>query len=154
MGKVESFALDHNIVKAPYVRLAGQEQHQSGAKIQKYDLRLLQPNHAALPTAAVHSLEHFLAIHMRDELAGLIDISPMGCRTGFYLVIWDEHSSEEVAQALKKVLTIVTEADHIEAVSAKECGNYRDHSLHAAQVYAMEVLEKGISSDPFTRVLV
>lgn len=151
MAKVESFSLDHNKVKAPYVRLAGTETHEKGAMIQKYDLRLLQPNYDALPTSAVHTLEHFLAIHMRDELEGLIDISPMGCRTGFYLVIWNDHTPEEIAQALSNVLKIVIEADTIEAATAKECGNFRDHSLHAAKAYAAQVLEQGISVDAFER---
>lgn len=151
MAKVESFSLDHNIVRAPYVRLAGQETHATGASLQKYDLRLLQPNKEALTTAAVHTLEHFLAIHMRDELEGLIDISPMGCRTGFYLVIWDTHTTEEIAKALKNVLEIVLDAKTIEATTAKECGNYKDHSLFSAQEYAKQVLEQGISLDPFVR---
>jgi len=152
MAKVESFSLNHDIVKAPYVRLAGKEQHQTGAVIQKYDLRFLQPNKEALTTAAVHTLEHFLAIHMRDELEGLIDISPMGCRTGFYLVIWDEHTPTEIAQALKNVLKIVLEADRIEATTATECGNYKDHSLFSAKEYAKQVLADGISIDAFERI--
>lgn len=151
MAKVESFSLDHNKVKAPYVRLAGKEVHEKGAIIEKYDLRFLQPNQDALPTSAVHTLEHFLAIHMRDELEGLIDISPMGCRTGFYMVIWNEHSPEEIAQGLKNVLNIIIEADEVEATTAIECGNYRDHSLFAAKEYAKAVLENGISIDPFER---
>lgn len=154
MAKVESFSLNHDIVKAPYVRLAGKEQHQTGAVIQKYDLRFLQPNKEALTTAAVHTLEHFLAIHMRDELEGLIDISPMGCRTGFYLVIWDEHTPTEITQALKNVLKIVLEADRIEATTATECGNYKDHSLFSAKEYAKQVLADGISIDAFERVVI
>lgn len=154
MAKVESFSLDHNIVIAPYVRLAGQETHSTGATLQKYDLRLLQPNKEALTTAAVHTLEHFLAIHMRDELEGLIDISPMGCRTGFYLVIWDSHSTKQIATALKNVLKIVLKATIIEATTAKECGNYKDHSLFSAQEYAKQVLEQGISANPFVRDII
>lgn len=61
MAKVESFELDHTIVKAPYVRLAGTEKNEKGSTIQKYDLRFLQPNQEALPTSAVHTLEHLLA---------------------------------------------------------------------------------------------
>ncbi|MGO4927120.1 S-ribosylhomocysteine lyase [Fundicoccus sp. Sow4_D5] len=151
MAKVESFSLDHNVVQAPYVRLAGQEIHSTGASLQKYDLRFLQPNQEALTTSAMHTLEHFLAIHMRDELPGLIDISPMGCRTGFYLVIWDNHTTEEIAKALKNVLKVVLDATAIEATTAKECGNYKDHSLFSAQEYAKQVLEQGISIDPFVR---
>ena len=94
MEKVESFQLDHTKVKAPYVRLSGTEQSEKGSKIQKYDLRFLQPNEDAMPTAAIHTLEHLLATYLRDELKGIIDISPMGCRTGFYMIIWDEHEPQ------------------------------------------------------------
>ena len=92
MAKVESFQLDHNIVKAPYVRAAGVEHDEKGSTVQKYDLRFLQPNKDAIPTAAIHTLEHLLATYLRDELQGIIDISPMGCRTGFYMILWNEHS--------------------------------------------------------------
>ncbi|CQR53691.1 S-ribosylhomocysteine lyase [Paenibacillus sonchi] len=149
MAKVESFQLDHTKVKAPYVRVAGTEKNEKGSTVQKYDLRLLQPNADALPTAAVHTLEHLLATYLRDELEGIIDISPMGCRTGFYLIIWDEHEPADVAAALTKVLHKVLETEHVPAVSALECGNYKDHSLFSAKEYARLVLEAGISDDPF-----
>lgn len=150
MAKVESFQLDHNLVKAPYVRQAGREEHQ-GAVVQKYDLRFLQPNQEAMPTAALHTLEHLLATYLRDELSGIIDISPMGCRTGFYMIMWDAATPEAVRDALVTVLEKVTTTEVVPAVSAKECGNYRDHSLFSAQEYARQVLAKGISSDPFER---
>ncbi|MGK0551635.1 S-ribosylhomocysteine lyase [Enterococcus faecalis] len=152
MARVESFELDHNTVKAPYVRLAGTEQN-GEALVEKYDLRFLQPNEDALPTAALHTLEHLLAVNLRDELEGIIDLSPMGCRTGFYLIMWNQHSPREIRDALVKVLKKVTQAEVVPAVSAKECGNYKDHSLFSAQEYAKIVLDKGISLDPFERVL-
>lgn len=153
MARVESFELDHNTVKAPYVRLAGTEAN-NDTLIQKYDLRFLQPNEDALPTAAVHTLEHLLAVNLRDYLTGVIDLSPMGCRTGFYLILWGEHTTEEIRDALVTVLQKhVVETDYVPAVSAKECGNYRDHSLFSAQEYAKQVLDKGVSSDPFERKL-
>ncbi|WP_163856042.1 S-ribosylhomocysteine lyase [Paenibacillus elgii] len=149
MAKVESFELDHTIVKAPYVRLAGTEKNEKGSTIQKYDLRFLQPNQEALPTAAVHTLEHLLATYLRDELTGVIDVSPMGCRTGFYMIIWDEHKPADVAAALTNVLKKVVATETVPAVSALECGNYKDHSLFSAQEYAKIVLQAGISDDPF-----
>ncbi|WP_010499263.1 S-ribosylhomocysteine lyase [Paenibacillus elgii] len=149
MAKVESFELDHTIVKAPYVRLAGTEKNEKGSTIQKYDLRFLQPNQEALPTAAVHTLEHLLATYLRDELTGVIDVSPMGCRTGFYMIIWDEHKPADVAAALTNVLKKVVVTETVPAVSALECGNYKDHSLFSAQEYAKIVLQAGISDDPF-----
>lgn len=150
MAKVESFELDHNKVKAPYVRLAGTEEH-AGALVQKYDLRFLQPNQEAFPTAAMHTLEHLLATQLRDELTGIIDISPMGCRTGFYLIMWDQHTTTEVRDALVKVLNNVLTTETVPAVSAKACGNYKDHSLFSAKEYVKIALDKGFSDDPFVR---
>ena len=86
--QVDSFNLDHTKVRAPYVRLAGRYQGERGDTIQKYDLRLVQPNEAEIPTAALHTIEHLLAGYLRDELGDkIIDASPMGCRTGFYLTV-------------------------------------------------------------------
>ena len=152
MARVESFELDHNTVKAPDVRLAGTEQN-GDALVEKYDLRFLQPNKDALPTGALHTLEHLLAVNMRDELKGIIDISPMGCRTGFYMIMWDQHSPQEIRDALVNVLNKVINTEVVPAVSAKECGNYKDHSLFAAKEYAKIVLDQGISLDPFERIL-
>ena len=140
MARVESFDLDHNKVKAPYVRVAGVEHDEKG-------------NTDAFPTGAVHTLEHLLATYLRDHLEGIIDVSPMGCRTGFYCIKWNESSAEEIAQALENTLHDVLETEVIPAVTAKECGNYRDHSLFSAKEYAKQVLEQGISRDPFERVL-
>ena len=86
MEKVESFKLDHTKVKAPYVRKCCVLDGKSGDKVSKFDLRFLQPNVEAFGTASIHGLEHLLATYLREELEGLIDLSPMGCRTGFYLL--------------------------------------------------------------------
>lgn len=153
MARVESFELNHNLVKAPYVRLAGIEENK-GTLIQKFDLRFIQPNQGALPTAAVHTLEHLLAVNMRDHLEGIIDLSPMGCRTGFYMIMWGEHTTAEVRDALVTVMKEnVLKATTVPAVVPEACGNYRDHSLFAAKEYTKQVLEQGISSDPFERKL-
>ena len=149
MPAVESFALDHTKVKAPYVRVAGYERHKLGSVVQKFDVRFMQPNTAAIPTAALHTLEHLLAYGLREELAGVIDISPMGCRTGFYLIFWDEHDPASVAAAVTRVLQRVLTATDVPAVTPLACGNYRDHSLFSAKEYAKWVLDAGISDDPF-----
>ncbi|MDR0615077.1 MAG: S-ribosylhomocysteine lyase [Lactobacillales bacterium] len=152
MAQIESFLLDHTKVTAPYVRIAGKEK-QENVKITKYDLRFVQPNLEEIPTGVLHTLEHLVATKLRDKLEGIIDISPMGCRTGFYLILWGEYDTATVRDALTNVLKFVTTAKvaDVPAVSAKECGNYRDHSLFGAQEYAKQILKKGISSDPFTR---
>ena len=81
MAEVESFTLDHTKVKAPYVRKIETQQGPNGGQIVNYDLRLTQPNETAMETAGVHTLEHLFASLVRDELDGIIDISPFGCRT-------------------------------------------------------------------------
>ena len=68
MAKVESFTLDHTKVKAPYVRLITVEEGAKGDKISNYDLRLVQPNENAIPTAGLHTIEHLLAGLLRDRL--------------------------------------------------------------------------------------
>ena len=112
MAKVESFTLDHTKVKAPYVRLITVEEGAKGDKISNYDLRLVQPNENAIPTAGLHTIEHLLAGLLRDRLDGVIDCSPFGCRTGFHLITWGEHSTTEVAKALKSSLVVTTVITH------------------------------------------
>lgn len=146
MTNVESFTLDHTAVKAPFVRKSGVEERQ-GVKVSKYDLRFLQPNEQEMPTGAVHTLEHFIAGFMRDKLDGVIDISPMGCRTGFYMVAWGDLDVKAVIQALEYSLRQVLEQEEVPAANEYQCGNYRDHSLFSAKEYAKLVLEKGISDE-------
>jgi S-ribosylhomocysteine lyase len=143
MAKVESFNLDHTRVRAPYVRLAGRHTTKHGDTISKFDLRLAQPNHGALETGAMHTLEHLLAGGLRDHLSGIIDISPMGCRTGFYMVYEGEVAPENVKSALEQTLQSIASVVQIPGVSALECGNYRDHDLAAAQHHAKTALEAG-----------
>ena len=83
MDKVESFELDHRKVKAPYIRKCCTLNGPQGDYVTKFDIRFLQPNKEAFGTAAMHGLEHLLAYELRKNLDGIIDFSPMGCRTGF-----------------------------------------------------------------------
>ena len=75
----------------------------------------------------------------------MIDLSPMGCRTGFYLTVWGEVSPAQVKQALEKALEEVLWAEEVPAANARQCGNYRDLSLFGAKEYAKYVLDKGFS---------
>lgn len=127
MAKVESFTLDHTKVKAPYVRLITEETGKKGDVISNYDLRLVQPNTNAIPTAGLHTIEHLLAGLLRDRLDGVIDCSPFGCRTGFHLITWGEHSTTEVAKALKGSLEAIAndiEWKDVQGTDKYSCGNY------------------------------
>lgn len=145
MAQVESFNLDHTKVRAPYVRLAGIKPTPKGDIISKYDLRILQPNAGAISPAALHTLEHLLAGYMRDHLQNVVDVSPMGCRTGIYMVVLDEPNPEQVKVAFERALQDICAFDDvIPGVSELECGNYQDHDLSAAKQHAADVLAQGL----------
>lgn len=137
---VESFTMDHTQVKAPFVRKCGVLTGPNGDVVTKFDLRFMQPNKDAIPTAALHALEHLLAGYLRDEVGNVIDLSPMGCRTGFYFIVWGQPSIEQITLALKKSLQRVVESTEVPAANEVQCGNYRDLSLFGAQEYAKLVL--------------
>lgn len=144
---VDSFDLDHTKVVAPYVRLAGRYVGDRGDVVTKYDLRMVQPNRAEVPTAALHTIEHLLAGYLRLSLPGVkvVDASPMGCRTGFYLTVIGEPASTTVRDGFEAALRLV--AGHEGAVpgcSELRCGNWRDHSLPGARAWAAAVLERPI----------
>ncbi|MCC3870056.1 S-ribosylhomocysteine lyase [Terrisporobacter mayombei] len=145
MEKVESFKLDHNKVKAPYVRKCCVLDGKMGDKVSKFDLRFLQPNIEAFGTAAIHGLEHLLATYLREELEDIIDLSPMGCRTGFYLIMWGDIEPSLVKSGLERALQKVIDSKEMVAASAVECGNYRDLSLFGTQEYAKKALKEGFS---------
>lgn len=145
MEKVESFQLDHTKVKAPYIRKCCLLDGPKGDKVTKFDIRFLQPNVEAFGTAAMHGLEHLLAHELRAELDGIIDLSPMGCRTGFYLSIWDDRDELEIKTAVEKALGNILSAKEIPAANAIQCGNYKDLSLFGAKEYAKEALDRGFS---------
>lgn len=155
MAEVESFTLDHTAVKAPYVRLIAVEHGPQGDAISNFDIRFVQPNEGEIPTAGLHTIEHVIASVLRDHLPGVIDISPFGCRTGFHLITWGEPSIPQVAEGIEASLRFIADkaewAD-VPGVSAVECGNYRDHSLHSAREWSRRILDQGISRDAFTRV--
>jgi S-ribosylhomocysteine lyase len=145
MVKVESFQLDHTKLVAPYVRKCSTLVGDKGDKVTKYDLRFTQPNKECIPTAAIHALEHLLAGFIREELEGVIDLSPMGCRTGFYLIVWGDKYTLEIKTGLEKALGKVLKAEEVPARNEVQCGNYRDLSLFGAKEFAKAALEKGFS---------
>jgi S-ribosylhomocysteine lyase len=94
-----------------------------------------------LPTGAIHTLEHLMAIYFREKMDDIIDISPMGCRTGFYLTRWGSSDVEEIKSALIYALEKILSTEDVPASNEVQCGNYRDHSLFSAKEYAKYVLK-------------
>ena len=142
---VESFELDHTKVKAPFVRQCTVYKGDRGDIVTKYDIRFKQPNVDELQSDGIHTLEHLMATYMREYMDGIIDLSPMGCRTGFYLTVWGSPGEDNVKKAVFKALEGVMASDEIPAENPIQCGNYRLHSLTRAKEYANEILTKGFN---------
>ncbi|MGD9678974.1 MAG: S-ribosylhomocysteine lyase [Vulcanibacillus sp.] len=139
---VESFNLDHTKVKAPYIRLVGVIKGEYGDVINKYDIRFCQPNKEYMEMPALHALEHLLAENVRNHLDKVIDLSPMGCQTGFYLTVLNIADEELVFDAIEKTLQDVVAATDIPAANEIQCGNAASHSLEGAKEYATRMLNK------------
>lgn len=146
---VESFNLDHTKVAAPYVRLAGTSTGQNGDTIHKYDIRFCQPNKEHMEMPALHSIEHLMAENIRNHLTKVIDISPMGCQTGFYLSVINHDNYDEILDVLEKTLLDVTKAEEVPACNEVQCGWAASHSLEGAQEIAKKMLAK---RDEWTQV--
>lgn len=139
---VESFNLDHTKVKAPYVRLAGIKTGEQGDAIHKYDLRICQPNKAHMEMPALHSLEHLMAELSRNHTDKILDISPMGCQTGFYVSLINHDNYDDVLDLLDKTLNDVLVAQDVPACNEMQCGWAASHSLEGAQALARDLLAK------------
>lgn len=154
---VESFELDHTIVKAPYIRLISEEVGPKGDLITNFDIRFIQPNHNAMDTAGLHTIEHLLAKLIRQRIDGLIDCSPFGCRTGFHMIMWGKQDTTQIAKVitacLEEIATSITWED-VPGTTIESCGNYKDHSLHSAKEWAKLILEQGISDNAFDHQVV
>lgn len=137
---VESFNLDHRTVVAPYLRLADLKELPHGDVISKFDVRFTQPNVAHLEMDTVHSLEHLFAEHSRNHSDRVLDFSPMGCQTGFYLMLEGRWTTEEVADLVAATLTDVLGATEVPAANEVQCGWGANHTLTGAQEAARTFL--------------
>jgi S-ribosylhomocysteine lyase len=138
---VESFNLDHRTVLAPYIRLADHKTLPQGDTLSKFDVRFTQPNSEHLDMKAVHSIEHLFAEKSRNHSEKVIDFSPMGCQTGFYLLLSGDVEFDEVADLVEKTLTDILEADEVPAANETQCGWGANHSLEAAKTEARRFLD-------------
>ncbi|MRI33060.1 S-ribosylhomocysteine lyase [Endozoicomonas sp. OPT23] len=151
MPLLDSFRVDHTRMQAPAVRVAKTMQTPGGDTITVFDLRFTIPNKDILSERGIHTLEHLFAGFMRDHLNGngveIIDISPMGCRTGFYMSLIGTPDEGRVASAWKAamedVLKVAGEND-IPELNEYQCGTYEMHSLNEAKEIADKVLSIGI----------
>ncbi|MDR2635955.1 MAG: S-ribosylhomocysteine lyase [Campylobacteraceae bacterium] len=151
MPLLDSFKVDHTKMTAPAVRVAKTMKTPSGDKITVFDLRFCKPNKEILNPKGIHTLEHLFAGFLREHLNGenveIIDISPMGCRTGFYMSLIGTPKEKEVAAAweaaMSDILKVKRKKD-IPEINIYQCGTYKLHSLKQAKKIAEKVLKKGI----------
>lgn len=139
---VEIFNLDHTKVVAPFVRLAGKKEGINGDEIYKYDIRFKQPNKEHMEMPGLHSLEHLMAENIRNHTEQVVDLSPMGCQTGFYLSVINHENYDEILEILEKTLEDVLQATEVPACNEVQCGWAASHSLEGAKEIASEMLAK------------
>lgn len=148
MNCVSSFSVNHDTLeKGMYIsRIDGD--------IVTYDIRMKKPNAGDyLSNGAVHTFEHLLATCMRSgELAdSVVYIGPMGCRTGFYLLLRNTVSHEDAIRLVKGSFSFVAAFEgEIPGSRRQECGNYLEHDLPEAKSVSLDmlsVLENWVASD-------
>jgi len=151
MPLLDSFKVDHTKMPAPAVRVAKNMKTPSGDDITVFDLRFCKPNKDKLSVKGIHTLEHLFAGFMREHLNNdkveIIDISPMGCRTGFYMSLLGTPKEEVVAsswrESMQDVLGVKSQND-IPELNIYQCGTCEMHSLDEAKDIAKVILDKDI----------
>ncbi|WP_417346161.1 S-ribosylhomocysteine lyase [Ferrimonas sp.] len=151
MPLLDSFTVDHTRMEAPAVRVAKTMVTPKGDTITVFDLRFCVPNVEILSERGIHTLEHLFAGFMRDHLnqgeQEIIDISPMGCRTGFYMSLIGTPTEQQVGEAweasMKDVLAVENQ-EQIPELNEYQCGTYEMHSLDQAKAIAEDILKRGI----------
>ena len=139
MEKIASFTIDHDTLqKGMYVsRIDGD--------VITYDIRMKIPNKGDyLSTGGAHTIEHLFATYARNSYLTdrVIYVGPMGCRTGFYLLLRDSVSKDEAADLVRDSMRFIASFEgEIPGAKRRECGNYLDHDLDEAKTVALDMLE-------------
>ena len=144
MEKITSFTVNH-LTLLPVVHISRIDT-QDGFSFTTYDLRVTRPNfEPVMNTTELHSIEHLGATFFRNTLKETLYFGPMGCRTGFYLIVAGKPNKTDIIQRTKECCRFIIDFEgKIPGQSAEECGNYTDLNLemaqHRAQLY-LNVLE-------------
>lgn len=143
MEKIRSFQVDHTrLHRGIYVSRYDLTPH--GDTVTTLDIRVKEPNVDAMSGWAAHTIEHIAATLLRNDPEWkdkIIYFGPMGCLTGFYLILNGDHDSWEVVGLLHDVFTKIADWQQpIPGATEKECGNARFHDLQEARRVAREYL--------------
>ena len=145
MNKIASFTIDHlNLLPGLYV---SRVDNFGACKITTFDIRMTRPNfEPVMNTAEIHTIEHLGATFLRnhnDWGKKIVYFGPMGCRTGFYLVVAGNYTSEEILPLVTEMFEFIKDYQgDIPGASAKDCGNFRDMNLPMAKYWAEKYLKE------------
>lgn len=145
MNKIASFTIDHiKLQPGVYVSRKDQVEH---SVITTFDLRMTSPNEEpVMNTAEMHAIEHLAATFLRNHGefgTKIIYFGPMGCRTGFYLLLNGEYTSKDIVPLLIELYEFIRDfKGEIPGASAKDCGNYLDMNLPMANYLAKKYLQE------------
>lgn len=139
MQKIKSFTVNHDrLEKGMYIsRIDGD--------VVTYDIRMKKPNGGDyLSVSAAHTLEHLFATYARngDVGDGVLYVGPMGCRTGFYLLVRDTITPKKAIELVRESMAFARDYEgEIPGNTRRECGNYLDHDLQGAKAIAGDTYE-------------
>lgn len=145
MEKITSFTIDHlRLVPGLYVSRIDQVE---GHPITTFDIRMTSPNdEPVMNTAEMHTIEHLAATFLRNHEAygnKVIYFGPMGCRTGFYLLLAGEYSSKDIVPLMDEMFRFIADFEgDVPGACAKDCGNYLDMNLPMARYLARKYLKE------------
>ena len=140
MELIQSFSVDHTkIVPGIFVSRVDTV---GDKKVTTYDIRLKRPNvEPVIDTAAMRSLEHLIATTLRNDPEWKDEViywGPMGCMTGFYLILKNNRPSADIYGLILKAFKAVNDAEEVPGTAPENCGYYRMHNLAMAKYYAAE----------------
>ena len=145
MQKITSFTIDHlRVVPGVYV---SRKDPVGNEVITTFDLRMTSPNdEPVMNTAEMHAIEHLAATFLRnhkDYGSKIIYFGPMGCRTGFYLLLAGNYDSKDIVPLMIELFEFIANFyDEVPGASAKDCGNYLDMNLPMARYLAKKYLNE------------
>ncbi|MCR5717936.1 MAG: S-ribosylhomocysteine lyase [Oscillospiraceae bacterium] len=138
MDLIPSFSVDHTKI-IPGIFTSRTDMVETGT-LTTYDIRLTRPNREpAVDVAAMHSLEHIIATYLRNDPEWkdqIIYWGPMGCLTGFYLILKGSRAPKEIFDLVLSAFRAVQDAESVPGTTAENCGHYLMHNLGMAKWYA------------------
>ena len=149
MEKITSFTIDH--IKLQPGIYVSRKDHVGAETLTTFDLRMTSPNEEpVMNTAEMHTIEHLAATFLRNHETWkehVIYFGPMGCRTGFYLILAGDLESIDIVPLMKEMYQFIADFNgEVPGASAKDCGNYLDMNLPMAKFLAQKYLTEVLSN--------